>query len=93
MTESAGGIGGSLYGAALSTHLSFVVDDASRSDGNIRSDGGPTGEARRASVGIGEASKNLREDVAGVREVTQWSLSRRCRREMCFPIFSLLSKK
>lgn len=71
-TERPGG--GRLYGSALPTHLSFVVDSGGETRGKS---GGERGQKRPTirKSGVVEASRNLKEDVAGVREVSHEACS------------------
>lgn len=60
--------GRGFYRAALSTHLSFITGVATAGDGCSHHHGGVR-DTGKVSVGVGEASRTLRGDVAGVRQV------------------------
>lgn len=55
--------GGRLYGTSVSTRLSLVVDGSRKREGDVQAQERPA-----KGLGVGEASRNLRQDVAGVRE-------------------------
>lgn len=62
---------GDFYHAALSTHLSLITTSSATSDGSTAQYGGVKGAGKGPgeAFGVGAASKTLKGDVAGVREV------------------------
>lgn len=64
---------GRLYGTAVLSRLSLVVDGGLARQGDDQAQ-----EQPETGVRVGEASRNLRQDVAGVREV-------RCHFQLVFP--------